>query len=128
MKTYYNLVIGCIIFAVTNSVMLLASLFLHLPADQGETWRLSITFLIAALPVFALTFFLARLMKTNSKKSALKQALQWLIVQLVLFILIALGQKKIANLLAAPGFYVVLAFVFIGPLLHFRSISDKKSD
>lgn len=128
MKIYYNLVTGCIIFAAINSIMLLASLFLHAPVDGGETWRLSVTSLIAALPTLALTFFLARLMKTSSKKSALNQSLLWLIVQLILFVLIALKQEKLANLLAAPGFYVVLAVVFIGPLLHFRSLSGKESD
>ena len=115
MKTYYNLVIGCIICG-HQLVMLLARFFAF--AADGETCA-SIPFLIAACRFPDL--FLARLMKTNSKKSALKQALQWLIAIGPIYP-DSLGTEKIANYWQHPASRRY--FFFIG--LCTSGVFDKK--
>lgn len=128
MKTYYNLIFAFVIFAAVNSIMLMAGIFIAQAADSGEAAAISLNFLIAALPAGLLAFLLSKSMKTAGRRAALIQSAIWTVVQLVLFALIGRANQTIGSIFGGLGFYIMLLFVFAGPLCQYlaRSAGQKK--
>jgi len=91
------------------------------PAQQitGEAWseiidrELLLTSLPAALTTFAFTGFL----KTKSKADAIRRGIIWIIMLVLNYTLIGIGNKNFNLIFGGIGIYVLLVCAFIGPVI-----------
>ena len=117
MKVLKNVLFGVMIYVAINLLMLVASLLLSTYEGQDNTYLVSVNSVVAAVPIGILTFLLAMLLKTANRRDALMQSIIWTGLQLVFFFLIGLANQTLPNIFGAIGFYILMIFVFIGPLI-----------
>jgi len=117
MKILKNVLFGVLIYVAINLLMFVASLLLSSHEGQDNTYLVSLNSFAIAVPVGILTFLLARLLKTATRNEAWMRSIIWTGLQLVFFFLIGLGNQTLPNIFGAIGFYVLMIFVFMGPLV-----------
>jgi hypothetical protein len=88
-------------------------------SDRAE-WAMLINreFLVTALPAALIAFASSFLLKTKSRKEAIRRGTIWVGVFVLLYILIGIGNHDLDLIFGTAGVYVVLACVFSGPVLY----------
>ena len=82
--------------------------------------------LLTALPAGLITFAFAHLRKTNTKQSAIRRSVIWMVMILLNFLLIGIGNQNLAEIFGTAGIYALLACAFAGPLVYWWLTSRKK--
>jgi hypothetical protein len=117
MKILKIVLFGVLIYVAINLLMLIASLLLSSYEGRDNTYLVSLNSFAIAVPVGILTFLLARLLKTATRKEAWLRSIIWTGLQVFFFFLIGLGNQTLPNIFGAIGFYVLMIFVFLGPMV-----------
>jgi len=74
--------------------------------------------LLTALPALLITFFFAALLKTKSRKEALRRALIWTCTLALYYLLISIGNGCLDLMFGHIGVYVLLLCAFTGPVIY----------
>ncbi|SHJ10858.1 hypothetical protein [Parasporobacterium paucivorans] len=74
-------------------------------------------FLLTALPAGIVTFLFAWLLKTDTRASAVRRSCVWIVIALVLYLLMGIGNSNLDVLFTNFGMYVLLICIFLGPLV-----------
>ena len=75
-------------------------------------------FLVTALPAVLVTFAFSFLLKTKSRKEAVRRGMVWTGVFVLMYILIGIGNHNLDLMFGTAGVYVLLACVFSGPVFY----------
>jgi len=87
--------------------------------ESGElSIYLNREFLLTAIPAAILTYMAAMVTKVPTLVSAYRKGFIWTTVVLGLYTIIAVGNDNVGPIFGSYGFYVLLAGVFIGPVLY----------
>lgn len=74
--------------------------------------------LLTALPAALTTFVLAWLLKTKSRKDALRRGIIWTGILSLFFVLIGIANSTADLMFGSLGVYVLLVCAFAGPVLY----------
>jgi hypothetical protein len=122
MKIFLTVLFGVINFVAIMMLMFVASIILRVPESTGNTYLVSTNAIVAALPAGVIAFFLARVLKIAGIKAGLLSGAIWAGTQLVLFSLIGWANQTLPFIFSAFGFYVLIVFVFLGPVISALTI------
>jgi len=81
---------------------------------------LTCEFLLAAIPAGAVTFLFAMATKTKTKAEAAAKSITWTAFVTVCYLLIGIGNGTFQLIFGNFAFYILLLFIFAGPLAYAR--------
>lgn len=114
-----NFLISIGIFISFTALQFLSSLIIENVAPGIETddpgKLLNILFLFTAIPTGVISFLAAWVARTQSKMEAIKSALNWTVINLLIFVLIGIGNNTLELIFGSYGFYIFILFLFAGP-------------
>ncbi len=121
-KVIKDILFGFLIIVVT----LILEFIVTLPFDEiasGEDrarWAFLINreLLLTALPAAIITFAFTWLLKTASRKDALRRAIIWTGILALYYILISVGNDSFDLMFGAVGVYALLICTFTGPIFY----------
>ena len=85
---------------------------------SGWAMLINREFLMTALPAVFVTFAFSFLLKTKSRKEAIRRGMAWTGVFVLMYILTGIGNHDLYLIFGTAGVYVLLACVFSGPVLY----------
>ena len=118
MKILKIVLFGILIYVAINLLMFIASLLLSSYEGKDNTYLVSLNSFAIAVPVGILTFLLTGLLKTATRKEAWLRSTIWTGLQVIFFFLIGLGNQTLPYIFGAIGFYVMMFFAFLGPMVY----------
>lgn len=118
MKALKLVLLGLVIYIAINLFMLAASLLFSTYEGTDNTYLVSVNSLVAAIPTGLVTFALARVMKAAARKDVLILGGIWTALQVAFFFLIGLLNQTLPFIFGAPGFYVLMICIFLGPVVY----------
>ena len=101
-----------LIFAV-----LLIEMLVTLPFVSG---MLNLEFVLTSVPGLLVAFLLAGFLRTSAFKEAIRRSVLWTVMLLLFYVLIGIGNDTLQLIFAGFGIYLLLAAVFLGPILWWR--------
>ena len=122
MRSIKDVLLGIVLVFLNQIIMLLVSLLVGAYSSGDETVEelvrmVTLNSAVSALPMAALTFLFARIFKTKSMAEAYRSGGIWVLVLIVYYILIGLGNNTIEIILRSPTVYLMFLFTFAGPVL-----------
>ncbi|MFB1081690.1 hypothetical protein [Jeotgalibacillus sp. JSM ZJ347] len=93
-----------------------------LPQDEYRQY-VNLAFLLTAIPAGLVTYLFARWQKPD-QKAGWRKAWTWMLVTFVIYVAIGIGNGNLEDILSVLGIYVLLAFMFAGPLVYVLFKSD----
>lgn len=114
--------LGLVLVFLNQIIMLLFSLLLGAFSSGNETTEelvrmVTLNSAATALPMAALTFLLAWMLKIKSMAEAFRTGGIWALVLVIFYILIGLGNNTIEIILRSPAIYLMFLVTFAGPVL-----------
>lgn len=130
MKTILNNVLfGILIIILIAISEFIVTIPFGMPGDVNSADLAKIInreLLLTALPAGIITFAFAHLLKTNTRQSAIRRSIIWMVMILLNFLLIGIGNQNLAEIFGTAGLYALLACAFAGPLVYWWLTSRKK--
>ncbi|MHB8962886.1 MAG: hypothetical protein ACYC5K_07000 [Saccharofermentanales bacterium] len=123
MKTVIKeILVGVLIIVVTLIFEFLVTIPFTEIASESDRVRwaflLNRELLLTALPAALITFAFAWMLKTASRKDALRRGIIWAGILALYYALISIGSGIFGLMFGAIGVYVLLACAFAGPILY----------
>jgi len=113
---------GMLVFVAVMACEFIVTLpFGEIAYESGRSeWATQINreFLVTALPAVLITFAFSFLLKTKSRKEAIRRGTIWSGTFVLLYIVIGIGNHDLDLIFGTVGVYVLLACVFSGPVLY----------
>jgi uncharacterized membrane protein YozB (DUF420 family) len=120
MKKYARDILhGILIIVLITVAELLATLPFGAPKDGLRATLsayMNLEFLLTAIPAGLITFLMARHLKTENKRQALKRAILWTAMVFFNYLWIGVLNLNADLIFTTIGIYALLLCVFIGPL------------
>jgi hypothetical protein len=116
-----------VLFGVLMIVLtMMAAFIVTLPfsdvADESNRveWAALINreFLLTALPTAAITFLFAALLKTKTRREAVRRASVWTGCLALFYVFIGVNNRNIDLIFGTIGIYALLLGAFLGPVLY----------
>lgn len=85
--------------------------------EDGKAAILNLELILTAMPAAVISFMLAFLLKTKERAEALRRGAVWALVVFLLYALIGAMNGNFGRIFSTYGIYLLLACVFVGPLL-----------
>lgn len=106
-------------------LVMIAEMLVTLPFSTGgevevTSSLLNLELVIAALPAFLITMFLAGRLKSVEFKDAMRRSLIWAGMLLLFYVVIGLGNGTFSSIFTGFGIYVLVICAFVGPLFWWR--------
>lgn len=99
-------------------VMMILELLVMLPFTGSDGKDMNLEFWLTALPAGIVTFLSAHLLRTASKREAVRKGCIWCGMVLLWYLLIGLLNDNLAVILSKSGFYAMLILALIGPFVY----------
>ena len=121
-KVVKEILYGVLIVVVTLIFELLVTLpFTEIASENDRArWQflLNRELLLTSIPAALITFFFAWMLKTATRREALRRAIIWTGILAMYYLLISIGNGSFGLMFGAVGVYVLLACSFAGPILY----------
>lgn len=121
-KAIKDLLFGVLIIVITLIFEFIVTLPFTEMASESDRARwaflISRELLLTALPAALITFTFAWLLKTKSKKDALRRGIIWTCVLTLYYILISIGNGTFDLMFSTIGVYVLLICAFSGTVIY----------
>jgi len=121
-KIIKDLLFGVLIIVVTLIFEFIVTIPFSEVASESDRARwgflLNRELLLTALPAALITFTFSWLLKTNTKKDALRRGIIWTGILALYYILISIGNGSFDLMFGNIGVYLLLACAFAGPLIY----------
>ena len=130
MKTFLkDVLFGILIIILITLAEFIVTLPFGTPGDvdsAGLATFINRELLLTALPAGLITFAFAHLLKTNTRQAALRRSIIWMVMLLLDFLMIGIGNQNLEEIFGTAGIYALLACAFAGPLVYSWLKSRKK--
>ena len=116
-----DVLLGILTIVLTNILEFMVTLPFGEPGgvtDGDLSKFLNREFLLIAIPAGLTTFSLTWLLKTKSQSDAKRRSVVWTILLALSYALVGLGNGNLKAIISTVGIYVLLACVFVGPLVY----------
>ncbi len=117
-----DVLFGVVIFVV----VMIMEFLVTLPFGTQDVWALpqaeyrqylNLESLLTAIPAGLVTYLFARWQKPD-QKAGWRKAWTWMLVTFVMYFAIGIGNGNLEDIFGVLGIYVLLAFMFAGPLVY----------
>ncbi|MDZ5710801.1 hypothetical protein [Jeotgalibacillus haloalkalitolerans] len=117
-----DILFGIVVFIVVMVMEFLVTL----PFGTQDVWALpeeeyrqylNLEFLLTAIPAGLVTYLFARWQKPD-QKAGWRKAWTWTLIAFVMYFAIGIGNGNLEDIFGVLGIYVMLAFMFAGPLIY----------
>jgi len=116
-----NILLGFLVFVLILACEAVVTLPFGEPQEGKLGLYLTYEFLLTAIPAGLVTLILAWVTRTKTKAEALYKSLIWTGVVAILYFVIAFFNNNINYVFGNFTFYVLLACVFVGPVIYAKS-------
>mgnify|MGYP000927249391 CR=1 FL=1 len=121
-KVIKDLLVGVLIIVVTLIFEFVVTLPFTEVASESDTvrWAFLINreLLLTALPAALITCTFTWLLKTRSRKDAMRRGIIWTFILALYYILISIGNRSFDLMFGTIGVYALLACAFAGPVIY----------
>ena len=127
-KTAIDILYGGLVYIGIVAIQILSALPFRDPFS-GESPSLRINqnyeYLIAVIPILIWTVIVTWISKIQNKSDALRKAIIWTVVVILLDVLLGLLNNTLSLTLGVWSYYIALVAVFLGPLVYLRLTSPR---
>ena len=127
-KTVIDILYGILVYIGIVAIQILSALPFRDPFS-GESPLLRINqnyeYLVAAIPILIWTVIVTWISKIQNKSDALRKAIIWTVVVVLLDIALGLLNNTLSLTLGVWSYYIALIAVFLGPLVYLRLTSPR---
>lgn len=127
-KTVIDILYGVLVYIGIVAIQILSALPFRDPFS-GESPLLRINqnyeYLVAAIPILIWTVIVTWISKIQNKSDALRKAIIWTLVVVLLDVALGLLNNTLSLTLGVWSYYIALIAVFLGPLVYLRLTSPR---
>lgn len=127
-KTAIDILYGLLVYVGIVAIQILSAIPFRDPFS-GESQSLRINqnyeYLIAAIPILIWTVIVTWISKIQNKSDALRKAIIWTVVVVLLDVVLGLLNNTLSLTLGVWSYYIALVAVFLGPLVYLRLTSPR---
>ena len=127
-KTVIDILYGVLVYIGIVAIQILSALPFRDPFS-GESPLLRINqnyeYLVAAIPILIWTVIVTWISKIQNKSDALRKAIIWTLVVILLDVSLGLLNNTLSLTLGVWSYYIALIAVFLGPLVYLRLTSPR---
>ena len=127
-KTVIDILYGILVYIGIVAIQILSALPFRDPFS-GESPLLRINqnyeYLVAAIPILIWTVIVTWISKIQNKSDALRKAIIWTLVVVLLDVALGLLNNTLSLTLGVWSYYIALIAVFLGPLVYLRLTSPR---
>ncbi len=130
MKTILkDIAFGILIIILITLAEFIVTLPFGTPGDvdsAGLAMIINRELLLTALPAGLITVAFAHLLKTDTRQAAVRRSNIWMLMILLNYLIIGIGNQNLEEIFGSAGIYALLACAFAGPLVYSWLILRKK--
>lgn len=115
-----NIIVDFFLGFLVIFLVMFAEMLVTLPfaGGTGNGSLLNLEFALAALPSFLVTFGLAAWLRSTKLNDTVRRSLLWAVMLLIFYLVIGKANETLGLIVAAAGFYVLMAGVLAGPFVY----------